>query len=42
MHLSTDSTVLAYKGLSGVPLWLVVGIAVIALVTFAVRSRKGR
>ncbi|GAA5080082.1 hypothetical protein [Streptomyces sp. SID10815] len=42
MHPSTDSTVLAYKGLSGIPLWLLVGIAVIVLVAFAIRSRNGR
>lgn len=42
MHPIADSTVLAYKGLSGIPLWLLIGIAVIALVAFAVRSRRGR
>ncbi len=40
---TTDATVLAYKGLDGVPLWLLSGIAVLALVIFgAVQIRKRR
>ncbi|MGW9451053.1 hypothetical protein [Streptomyces sp. NPDC055632] len=42
MQPNIDSTVLAYKGLGGVPIWLLVGIAVIALVAFAVKSRGRR
>ncbi|PKW12496.1 hypothetical protein SAMN05428944_0228 [Streptomyces sp. 1222.5] len=41
MHLSTDSTVLAYKGVGDPPLWLLITIVVIALVAL-VRSRRGR
>ncbi|MFJ4359050.1 hypothetical protein ACIP25_22590 [Streptomyces massasporeus] len=38
---TTDATVLAYKGLDGVPLWLLFGIAVLALVILgAARIRK--
>lgn len=40
---TTDATVLAYKGLDGVPLWLLSGIAVLALVIFGaaqIRKRK--
>lgn len=41
MHPITDATVLAYKGVSTPPVWLLVIILVIALVAL-VRSRKGR
>ncbi|MEU1916230.1 hypothetical protein [Streptomyces massasporeus] len=41
MPSTTDATVLAYKGLDGVPLWLLFGIAVLALVILgAARIRK--
>ncbi|MFJ8593559.1 hypothetical protein [Streptomyces sp. NPDC093598] len=39
----TDSTVLAYKGLDGIPLWLLFGIAILAFVIFGaaqIRKRK--
>ncbi|MFG2811318.1 hypothetical protein [Streptomyces massasporeus] len=40
---TTDATVLAYKGLDGVPLWLLSGIAVLSFVIFgAVQIRKRR
>lgn len=38
---TTDATVLAYKGLDGIPLWLLFGIAALALVILgAARLRK--
>jgi hypothetical protein len=40
---TTDSTVLAYKGLDGVPSWLLFGIAILAFVAFGaaqIRKRK--
>ncbi|MEU0896534.1 hypothetical protein [Streptomyces massasporeus] len=43
MPSTTDATVLAYKGLDGVPLRLLSGIAVLALVIFGaaqIRKRK--
>ncbi|MFB6849464.1 hypothetical protein ACFCXS_32040 [Streptomyces sp. NPDC056373] len=43
MRSSTDATVLAYKGLDGVPLWLLSGIAVLAFVILGatwIRKRK--
>ncbi|ROP44214.1 hypothetical protein [Streptomyces sp. PanSC9] len=41
MHPITHSTVLAYKGVSVPPVWLLVVIVVLALAAL-VRSRKGR
>ncbi|MEC7054777.1 hypothetical protein RFN57_21155 [Streptomyces violaceochromogenes] len=41
--MSTDPTVLAYKGLDGLPLWLLFGIVVLAFVIFGaaqIRKRK--
>ncbi|MFJ8053533.1 hypothetical protein [Streptomyces luteogriseus] len=43
MHSPIGSTVLAYKGLDGVPLWLLFGIAILAFVIFGaaqIRKRK--
>ncbi|MFI7140067.1 hypothetical protein ACIBQ5_20655 [Streptomyces massasporeus] len=43
MPSTTDATVLAHKGLDGIPLWLLFGIAVLALVIVgAARLRKRR
>ncbi|MEU6055107.1 hypothetical protein ABZ829_32355 [Streptomyces xanthochromogenes] len=42
MDPNSTSTVLAYKRLGGVPLWILIGIVVIAFVVFAVRNRGGR
>ncbi|MEW1903659.1 hypothetical protein [Streptomyces sp. NPDC086147] len=39
MQPNIDPTVLAYKGLGGIPIWLLVGIAVIVLVAFVVKNR---
>ncbi|MFE5220690.1 MULTISPECIES: hypothetical protein [unclassified Streptomyces] len=41
MHRIAHSTVLAYKGVSGPPVWLLAVIVVLALAAL-VRSRKGQ
>ncbi|MEV5440480.1 hypothetical protein AB0K80_31390 [Streptomyces sp. NPDC052682] len=43
MHAHTDSMSLAYKGLDGVHLWLLFGVAILAFVIFgAAQIRKRR
>ncbi|MGW7264903.1 hypothetical protein [Streptomyces sp. NPDC054842] len=42
MRSTAESTVLAYKGLDGVPLWLVFGIAILAFIVFTVAHARKR
>ncbi|CAM5372892.1 hypothetical protein SALBM135S_02979 [Streptomyces alboniger] len=43
MLSSADSSELAYKGLGGVPLWLLVGIVVVVFIGFGItQARKGK
>lgn len=42
MRSSIDSDVLAYKGLDGVPLWVLFGIAVLAFVVIGVVQARKR
>lgn len=42
MKPTGEQTTLAYKGLDGVPMWILVGIVIVLFVGFAVSKRKGR
>ncbi|MET7595744.1 hypothetical protein ACWERY_06665 [Streptomyces sp. NPDC004082] len=42
MQSTAESTVIAYKGLDGVPLWLVFGIAILAFIALAVAQARKR
>lgn len=42
MRSAADKTVMAYKGLDGAPLWLLFGIAVLALVVLAIAQTRKR
>ncbi|MFC8290209.1 hypothetical protein ACFUJ0_00045 [Streptomyces sp. NPDC057242] len=42
MQSATDTAVLAYKGLDGVPLWLLFGIAILAFVIFGIAQARKR
>ncbi|MET9550791.1 hypothetical protein ABZY36_36660 [Streptomyces sp. NPDC006627] len=37
-----DSSELAYKGLDGIPLWLLVGIAIAAFIVFGITQARKR
>lgn len=42
MNPTGESTTLAYKGLDGMPMWILVGIVIVLFVGFAVGKRKGK
>ncbi|MER7485044.1 hypothetical protein ABTY20_03665 [Streptomyces sp. NPDC126497] len=42
MRQSSDWTVLAYKGLGGAPMWVVIGLLVLGLVWVAVAASRKR
>ncbi|MEU3861923.1 hypothetical protein AB0F03_31945 [Streptomyces sp. NPDC028722] len=42
VRLSADQTVLAYKGMDGVPLWVLFGIAILGFIAFGVAQARKR
>ncbi|MFF1447712.1 hypothetical protein ACFVYF_06105 [Streptomyces sp. NPDC058274] len=40
MQSTAASNVLAYKGLDGVPLWLLCGIAILAFIVFGIAQAR--